>query len=174
MMSSSHLILCRPLLSCPQPFPVLRTFPISKLFASDGQSIGVSASTSVLPMNTQDWFPLGLTGLIFLQSRELSRVFSSTTIWRHNSSALSLLYSLTLTSIHDYWKKHSFDLVWFSCPSFVLLFSPWTESHKTIALFFAVIIDYLIIDCKLLRAEIMSCFCDLYVVNAQKMFDWRS
>ena len=163
-----------PFSSCLWSFPASESFPMSQFFALGGQSIRISASVLVLPMNTQDWFPLGLTGLIFLQSRELSRVFSSTTIWRHNSSALSLLYSLTLTSIHDYWKKHSFDLVWFSCPSFVLLFSPWTESHKTIALFFAVIIDYLIIDCKLLRAEIMSCFCDLYVVNAQKMFDWRS
>ena len=123
--------------------------------------------------NIQDWFPLGLTGLISLQSRELSRVVSSTTIRKHNSSALDLLYGPTLTSIHNYWKNHSFDLVWFSCSVFVLLFSPWKKSHKTIALFFAVIIDYLIIgcliiDCKL-RAEIMSCFCDLYVINAQKM-----
>ena len=78
----------------------------SQYFSSGGQSIGVSASTSVLPMNIQDWFPLGLTGLIFLQSKGLPRVFS---IPQFNSSVLSFPYSPTLTSIHDYWKNHSFD-----------------------------------------------------------------
>ena len=70
-------------------------------------SIGVSASVSVLPMNIQDWFPLGLTGFVSLQSKGLSRVFSDTTIW--NSLMLSLLHGPTLISIHDYWKDHSFD-----------------------------------------------------------------
>ena len=63
----------------------------------------------VLPMNIQDWFPLGWTGLIFLQSKGLSKVLSNTTVQKHNSSALSFLFSPTLTSIHDYWKNHSFD-----------------------------------------------------------------
>ena len=72
-----------PFSSCLQTFPASGTFPISQLFASDGQSIGASASAPVLPMHIQDWFPSELTGLISLQSNELSRVFSSTTIWRH-------------------------------------------------------------------------------------------
>ena len=70
------LILCRPLLLPLQSFPA----SVSQFFASGGQRIGVSASASVLPMNIQDWFPLGLTGLISLQSKGLSRVFSNTTV----------------------------------------------------------------------------------------------
>ena len=71
-----------PFFSCPQSFPVSGSFPMSQLFASGGQSIGVSASTSVLPMNTQDW-SLGWTAWVSLQSKELSRVFSSTTVQKH-------------------------------------------------------------------------------------------
>ena len=69
--------------SCPQSFPALGSFPMSQLFAWGGQSIGVSASASVLPMNTQDWSPLGWTGWISLQSKGLSRVFSNTTVQKH-------------------------------------------------------------------------------------------
>ena len=69
--------------SCPQSFPALESFPMSQLFAWGGQSIGVSASASVLPMNTQDWSPLGWTGWISLQSQGLSRVFSNTTVQKH-------------------------------------------------------------------------------------------
>ena len=69
--------------SCLQSFPTSGSFQISQLLASGGQSIGVSASTSVLPMNTQDWFPLGWTGCISLQSKGLSRVFSNTTAQKH-------------------------------------------------------------------------------------------
>ena len=72
-----------PFSSCPQSFPASGSFLMSQLFASCGQSIGVSASTSVPQMNTQDWSPLGWTGWISLQSKELSRVFSSTTIQKH-------------------------------------------------------------------------------------------
>ena len=97
--------------SCLQSFPASGSFPRSQFFASGGQSIGVSASTSVLPMNIQDWFPLGWTAWISLQSKGLSRVFSNTTFKSINSSALSFLYGSTLTSIHDYWKNHSFDYV---------------------------------------------------------------
>ena len=68
--------------SCPQSFPASRSFPVSWLFALSGQSIGASATVSVLPMNIQGWFPLGLTNLISLLSKRLSRVFSSTTIWK--------------------------------------------------------------------------------------------
>ena len=79
---SSHLILYRLFSSCPQSLPASGSFP-SKLFAWGGQSIGVSASASVLPMNTQDWSPLGWTGWISLKSKGLSRVFSNTTVQKH-------------------------------------------------------------------------------------------
>ena len=81
---------------------------MSQFLPSGGQSIGVSASASVLPMDTQDWSPLGWTCWISLQSKGLSRVFSNTTK-STNSSALSVLYSPTPISIHDYWKNHSLD-----------------------------------------------------------------
>ena len=83
VMPSSHLILCRPLLLLPQSLPASGSFPMNQLFAWGGQSIGVSASASVLPMNTQDWSPLGWTGWISLQSKGLSRVFSNTTVQKH-------------------------------------------------------------------------------------------
>ena len=90
-----------PFSSCLQSFPTSGFFQMSQFFTSRGQSIGVSASTSVLPMNTQDRSPLGWTGWISLQSKGLSRVFSNTTVQKHQL-VLSFLYSLTLTSIHDY------------------------------------------------------------------------
>ena len=83
VMPSNHPILCRPLSSRPLFLPASGSFPMSQLFSSGGQSFGVSASTSVLPMNTQDWFPLGWTGWISLQFKRLSRVFSNTTVQRH-------------------------------------------------------------------------------------------
>ena len=83
VMPSSHLIFCHPLSSCPQPLPASGSFPVSQLFTWGGQSIGVSASASVLPMNTQDWSSLGWTGWISLQSKGLSRVFSNTTVQKH-------------------------------------------------------------------------------------------
>ena len=92
-----------------QSFPALGAFPMSHFFASGGQSIGASASVSVLPMNIQDWFPLGWTGYISLQSKGCSTVFSNTTAQNINSSVFSFLYSPTLKFIHDYWKNHSFD-----------------------------------------------------------------
>ena len=107
-----------------QYFPASGSFPVSQLLPS-GQSIGASASASVLPMNTQDWSPLGWTGWISLQSKGLSRVFSNTTVqnhqffgtqlssqsnshiqtWHHN---LTLTSSASVTSI-SYWKNHSLD-----------------------------------------------------------------
>ena len=96
-----------PFSSCFQSFPASESFPMSQLFAWGGQSIGVSASASVLKMNTQDWFPLGWTGWISLQSKGLSRGFSNTTVQKHQF--FSYLYSPTLTSIRDYQKSHSFD-----------------------------------------------------------------
>ena len=92
LMPSSHLILCCPLLLLPSIFPSIRVFSKSQFFTSSGQSIGASASESVLPMNIQDWFPLGWTGWISLQSKRLSRVFSNTTVQKHQffSAQLSL------------------------------------------------------------------------------------
>ena len=94
--------------SYPQSFPASGSFAMSWLFAWGGQHIGVSASASVLPMNIQGWFPLGLTGLIFLPSKGLSGV-SPAEFASINSLVLSLLSGPVLTSIHDYWKNHSFD-----------------------------------------------------------------
>ena len=100
--------------SCLQSFPASGSFPMSWLFASGGQSTGDSASTSVLPMTIQGWFPLGWTGLIFLHSKGHSKVLI--TVWNTtsqfesiSSSVFSLLYGATLTSVHNYWKNHSFD-----------------------------------------------------------------
>ena len=85
VMPSYHLILCCSLLLLPSVIPSIRewSFPISQFFASGGHSIGVSALASVLLMNIQDWFPLGLTGWISFQSKGLSRVFSNTTVQKH-------------------------------------------------------------------------------------------
>ena len=98
-----------PFSSCPQSLPALGSFPMSQLFTWGGPSIGVSASTSVLPTNTQNWSPLGWTGWISLQSTGLSRVFSNTTVQKHQFFGAQLPYDPTLISIRDYWKNHSFD-----------------------------------------------------------------
>ena len=98
-----------PFSSCLQSFPARGSFQMSQPFASVGLSIRVSDSTSVLSMNTQDWSALEWTGWIYWQSKGLSRVFSNTTVKSINSLALSFLYSPNLTSIHEYWKNHSFD-----------------------------------------------------------------
>ena len=98
-----------PFFSCPQSFPALGSFPMCGLFASSGQSIGTSASASVLPMNIQGWFPLGCTGWISLQSKGLSRVFSSTTVQKHQFFGNSAFFTVQLTFVRDYWKEHSFD-----------------------------------------------------------------
>ena len=98
-----------PFSSCPQSLPASESFQMTQFFTSGGQNIGVSASTSVIPMNTQDWSPLGWTGWISLQSKGLSRIFSTLQFKSINSSVLSLLHSPTLTSTHDHWKNHSLD-----------------------------------------------------------------
>ena len=92
VMPSNHLILCHSLFLPPSIFPSIRIFQISQFFASGGQKIGVSASLSVLPMNIQGWFPLGLTDLIFLLPMGLPRVFSNITVQKHHfiSAQLSL------------------------------------------------------------------------------------
>ena len=104
VMPSNHLIICSPL-SCLQSFPESGSLPRSQFFASDGQSIGVSALELVLPKDIQDWFPLGWSGWISMQSKGLSRVFPTPQFRSVNSSVLSFLYSPNLTSIHDYWES---------------------------------------------------------------------
>ena len=98
-----------PFFSCPQSFPASGFFQMSQLFASGGQSIGVSASTSALPMNTQGWSPLGWTGGSPCSPRDSQESSLTPQFKSINSSAVSFLYSPTLTSIHDYWKNHSLD-----------------------------------------------------------------
>ena len=97
-----------PFSSCLQSFPASGSFQMSQLFTSDSQSIRVSASTPILSMNIQDWFPLGWTDWISLQSKGLSKVFSNTTVQKHQFFDTQL-YGPTFTSIHDHWKNHSLD-----------------------------------------------------------------
>ena len=105
-----------PFSSCPQSFSASGSFSMSQP-SSGGQSIRASALPLVLPMNIQGCFPLGLTGLISLLSKGLSRIFSNTTVQKHQlvlytntwPLVLGLLYDPTLTSVYDYWKNHIFD-----------------------------------------------------------------
>ena len=113
VMPSNHLILYHPLVLLPSIFPSIRDFLMSQLFASGGQSIGASAS--VLPMNIQDWFPLGYWFDLLAVQRTLQKSSPTPQFKTINSSALSLVNGPTLTSIDAYWKKHSFyyvDLCW--------------------------------------------------------------
>ena len=109
LMPSNHLILCHPLLLPPSIFPSIRIFQMSKFFISGGQSIGVSASTSVFPMNTQDWSSLEWTGWISFSPRDSQESSPTPQFKSINPLAISFLYSPTLTSIHAYWKNHSLD-----------------------------------------------------------------
>ena len=105
-----------PFSSLLQSFPASRSCPVSQFFTSGGQSIGVSASTSVLPMNIQDSSPLEWTGWISLQSKGLSRVFSNTTVQKYQFfGAQPSLWSNSY--IHTYWKNHSFDYKDLCCQS---------------------------------------------------------
>ena len=108
VMPSNHLILCCPFLP-PSVFPRTRVFSRESVLCIRWPSTGSSASASVLPMNIQDWFPLGWTGGISLQSRDSQESSSTPQLKSINSSRLRLLYSPTLTCIHDPWKKHSLD-----------------------------------------------------------------
>ena len=100
-----------PFSSCPQSLPASESFPMSQLFASSGQSTGVSALASFLPKNTQDWSPLEWIGWISLQSKGLSRVFSNTTVQKHQFLGTRLSSQSNSISILDYWKNHSLDLM---------------------------------------------------------------
>ena len=107
VMPSNHLILCPPLFLF-QSFPVSGSFLMCRLFTPGCQSTGASASSSVLPMNIHDWFPLGLTGLISLQSKGLSRVFSSITIQKHQFFS-TVFFVVHLSHLHMTIGKTSFD-----------------------------------------------------------------
>ena len=136
--SVSHptiIILCHPLLL--QSFPASGSFPMSQFFISGGQRFGASASASILPMNIQDWFLSGLIGLISLQSKVLSRVFSKTTLQKRQSFGTQP--SLWSNShIHDYLKNHSFDymdLCWQSNVSVMTITVSSTGSGSLNALY---------------------------------------
>ena len=98
-----------PFSSCLQSFPASKSFPMSQLFTSGGWSIGVSASASVLPMNKKDWSPLEWTGWISLQSKGLSRVFSNTTVQKHQFFGAQLSLQSNSHIHNDHWKNHSLD-----------------------------------------------------------------
>ena len=108
VMPSSHLILCHPLLFLPSVYPRIRVFSNESVLHMRWPKDWSFSFSIVLPMNIQDWFPLGWTRLISLQSKGLSKVFSNTTVQNISSSVLRFLYSPTLTSIHDYWRNHTF------------------------------------------------------------------
>ena len=147
VLPSNHLSLCHPLLLPPSIFPSIRVFPMSQFFTLGGQSIGASASPSVLPMNIQDWFILGLTGSRDSQQSSPAPQFESI-----NSLARSLLYGSTLTSVHDYRKNHSLiiqtfvgkvmSLLFIMLSRFVTVFLPrikqllisWLQSPSTVIL----------------------------------------
>ena len=120
VMPSNHLISVVPISSC---LPASESFQMSQLFASGGQSIGVSASTSVLPMNTQDWFPLGWTGWISLLSKGLSRVFSNTTAQKHQFFFHSAFFIVQLS--HPYMTTGK-----------TIALSRWTFVSKVMSLLF--------------------------------------
>ena len=122
VMLSNHLILCHPLLLPPSTFPASGSFQMSQLFTSGGQSIGVSASASVLPMNIQDWFHLGLTCWISLHSKGLSRVFSNT-IFQSINYWHSALFIVQLT--HPYMTTGK-----------TIALSRWTFVDKVMSLLF--------------------------------------
>ena len=129
VMPSNHLILCCPLLLS-SIFPSIRIFPVSQLFKSGGQSIGVSASSSVLPMNTQGWSPSEWTGWISLQSKGLSRVFSNTTVQKHQFFGTQLS-SQSNSHIHT-WLLETIALTKrnFVGKVMTLLFKRWLSCHN--------------------------------------------
>ena len=148
-----------PFSCCLQSFPESGSFPMSWFFASGGQSTGASASASILPMNSQDWFPLGLTGLISLKSKGLSRMFSSTIVWKHQFfAAQPSLWSSC--HIHTWLleKPLSADLcyyrLWWAkwCLCFLIRYLG-SSSEKTMGCFSG---------CLMSSAGIQKLFCGIY------------
>ena len=142
VMPFNHLILYCPFLSCPQSSPASGSFPMSQLFASGGQGRGASASASILPMNTQSWFLLGLTGLISLQSKGPPRAFSSTTVWKHQViKYINVSVSSNLENNDGPWHELtrercnitlgcSYACVLSRCSRVWLFVTPWTVAHQ--------------------------------------------
>ena len=139
MLPSNHLIPCCPFSSYPQSIPASGSFPMTRLFTSGSQSIGALASAAVLPMNIQGWFPLGLTGLVSLLSKGLSRVFSSTTVWNHIQCSaffmvqFSHLYMTTGKTIAlTIWASVSqvMPLLFNVLSRFVITFLPRSKCHN--------------------------------------------
>ena len=132
VMTSNHLIICCRLLLL--PFNISKHSDLFQWISSlhHVASMGVSVSVSVLPMNIQDWFPLGWTGENLFQSKGLSRVFSNTTVQKHQFFGASFLYSPTFTSIHDYRENHSFDKPGFVGQVMSLLFNMLSVSNRKI------------------------------------------
>ena len=131
-MPSNHLILCHPLLLLPLIFPSIRILSNESTLVSGSQSIEVSASASVLPMNIQGWFLIGLTGLISLLFKGLPRVFSNTTVQKHQFFVAQPFYNPTVTSIHDYWKSHNFGIQTFVGKVMSLIFNTLSRFFKAI------------------------------------------
>ena len=134
VMPSNPPVLCRPLHLLLAIFSSIRVFSNELALPIWWPKYGVSASASVLPMNIQNWFPLGRTGWISLQSKGLSRVFSNTTVQKHQFFSAQLSsQSNSLTSVHDHWKNHSFDhmdLCWLVCFCFYFHYSRrWLIEH---------------------------------------------
>ena len=127
-----------PLLSlfsyCLQSFLVSGSFPISQLFASGGQSIGASASASVLPMNIQDWFPIELTGLISLQSKGLSRVFSRSTVWKYQFFGAQ----------PSLWSNSHIRTWLLEKPIKAIVLTTWTFASKVMSLLFNMLSRFVI------------------------------
>ena len=115
-----------PFSSCLQSFPASGSFPMSQFFTSVGQSTGASASASILPMNTQDWSPLGWTGWISLQSKGLSRVFSNTTVQKHQFFGIQLFLASPKWSVFERLKKKVIqrDFILMSLHSLVTIPAP--------------------------------------------------
>ena len=152
-----------PYSSCLQSFPISGSFPMSQFSASGSQSTGVSASASILPMNIQDWFPLGWTGLASLQSKGLSRDSSPTPQFKSISSlVLSFLYSLTVTSIHDYWK-------WFLLP-----FPKWKQPCDFLLGIFTLSNDFVQFSkfwkyCSVQNSSCFKYFCAISILSDGKL-----
>ena len=130
-MLSNHLTLNHLIIFsfCLQSFPASGSFPKSQLLCIIGPSTRASTSALVLPMNIQGWFTLGLTSLISLQSKGLSRVLLAPQLQSINSSALSFLYGSTLTTVHNYWKNHNSDYMAFVGKVMSLLFNTLSRLH---------------------------------------------
>ena len=145
VMPSNHLILCLPFSSCLQSFPASGSFPMSWFFTAGGPSTGASASALVLPMNIQDWFPLGLTGLISLLFKGLSTVFSSTIIWKNQ-------YFIAQPSLWSFSHPHM-------TTGKTRALTTWTFVGKVMSLLFNMLSRLVIASCLMPPYKCCCCCC---------------